>query len=106
MYFGLALLLPALWFGSWLLLAPLAFGAGYLTKGKDAWKFALASGLAWAALAFVRDGQTGAIISERMSGMFSLPSSSLLFLIIAVLGFVTAFLWFKAGGSTRVLLKR
>lgn len=105
-YFGLALLLPALWFGSWLLLAPLGFFAGYISRGEGAWKFGLASGLSWSALAFVRDGESGAIISQRLAGMLSLPGSGLLFLVIAILGFVTAYLWFKAGAGSRVLLKK
>lgn len=105
-YFGLALILPALWFGSWLLLAPVGFFAGYISRGSGAWKFALAGGLAWSTLAFVRDGKSGAIISQRLAGMLSLPASGWLFLVIAALGFVTAFLWFKAGASSRVLLKK
>jgi hypothetical protein len=104
-YLSLAFLLPAFWFGAWWMAIPIAFVLGFWLQGKDAAKFALGCGAAWAALAFVRDGDSAGAVSYRMTGMFSLPSSGI-FLVILLLGFVTGFLWFKAGGSLRVLSKK
>ncbi len=104
-YFSLAVLLPMLWYGYWWLIIPVAFVTGYLTRLRGARAFAIGSGLAWATLAFFRDGELAGRVSKRMAGMFSMPSSGFLFLLIAVLGFVTAWLWFKAGRAVRTALR-
>jgi hypothetical protein len=92
-YLSLAFLLPAFWFGAWWMAIPIAFVLGFWLQGKDAAKFALGC------------GDSAGAVSYRMTGMFSLPSSGI-FLVILLLGFVTGFLWFKAGGSLRVLSKK
>jgi hypothetical protein len=61
----------------------------------------LAAAIAWAALAYLKDGHSHGLISQRMSGLFNLPAAPLIFLVMAALGAMTAFLFFKAGSSMR-----
>jgi hypothetical protein len=100
-YIGLTLVLPAFWFGFWWLLIPIAFAMGYTVK-ISGHGFALGSGIAWAALAFIRDGQNShGAIAGRMAGMFSLPGAPAFYCLLIFLGYLTAILWFKAGGQAR-----
>ena len=99
MYISLGLMLPAFWFGAWWLIAPIVFAVGWLTVPRGGVSFAFGVGLAWSALAFVRAGEHGSIIFRRMSAMLSLPYPWMLFVLLTGLGFLTAWLWFKAGAA-------
>jgi hypothetical protein len=95
-----------MWLGFWWLLVPLSFVLGMLVK-EGGRRFALGAGVAWSALAFIRDGRNASgVIAERLAGMFSLPNAFAFFIVLALLGFVTALLWFRAGREVRVLIKR
>ena len=53
------------------------------------------------AIAFVHDGRSHGLITARMSGLFSLPSSLLFLVVIAVLSAVTGTLGYLSGRSLR-----
>lgn len=67
---------------------------------------AASAGLMQAAAAFVADGRNYGIISQRMAGLFSLPSSYLMFAVMFALAFVTALLWLRAGVFLRSTISR
>lgn len=100
---SLAFTVASLWWVGWWTLIPLSLIAGYFLDQYPSrqWQQALASGVAWAALAFVRDGQSFGLISRRMSGAFNLPRPELIFGLVFVLGALTAWLWFRAGRFLR-----
>ena len=58
---------------------------------------ALNATAAWIVLAFVRDAMNGFRISHRVGGFLSLPSGFLLYVVIAILAFVTAWLAASSG---------
>ncbi len=62
-------------------------------------------GLVTAALAFVKDGQNSGLISPRVAGLFGLPSSFLLYVLMFGISFVTAFLCFRAGARLAQLYR-
>ncbi len=106
-YLALGLLLPAFWFGFWWLIFPIALAVGYaMGEKRSGIAFALGAGLVWASLAFVRDGETAGVISRRLAGMFSLPGSVAFFVLVFVIGFLSAWFWFAAGRQIQVLLNR
>ncbi len=98
-FFGLALSAAVIWLLPWWALPLTAFLIGFMLPYKFhyVWSFSLSAGLAMAALSFVRDGQSHGLISKRMAGLLSLPTPTLLFAVIFILGFVTAALWMQAG---------
>ena len=100
-YLSLLILLPALWFGWWWLLPLIAFLSGLSLREQKPWHFAAGAGLAWSALAFIRDGELAGIVSERMSGAFFMPWGPLFFVIVFLVAFITAWLWFRVGRALR-----
>lgn len=62
---------------------------------------AMAAGFANVACAFFDDGRNYGLISKRMSGMFSLPSSYGIFAVMFMLAFVSVILWLRAGMALR-----
>jgi hypothetical protein len=100
-YFSLALFLVAGWVLPWWALAVVALVLGFSFPQSRGRSVALAAAIAWAALAFIKDGHSHGIISQRMSGLFSLPAAPVMFVVMGVLGAVTAFLFFKAGSAIR-----
>jgi hypothetical protein len=108
MFFGMAILLPTIWFFPWWVPALVASGLGWMNGPRPssaAWQIALAGGLVTVALAFIKDGRNAGIISERMSGLFSLPHSSMIFALVFFLMFVTLFLCFQAGAVVSTVYK-
>ena len=107
MFFGMVILLPTIWFLPWWVPALIAGGIGWISgpRSSYAWQLALAGGLVSAALSFIKDGRNAGIISERMSGLFSLPHWSLIFLLVFLLSSVTLFLCFQAGAALSSLYK-
>src|SRR5438045_391791 len=65
-----------------------------------------AAGVAHVACAFYFDGRNYGLISQRMSGLFSLPSSGLLFVVLFVMSFLSAFLWMRGGAFLRGMVSR
>lgn len=91
--------LPVLWFLPWWAVIPVAAAFGWWSgphRGR-ALQCGLAAGLAWEALAFIKDGHNHGIVSQRISSMFNLPSQFLIFQVVLLVGFITAFLFFQAG---------
>jgi len=58
---------------------------------------AAAAGIVSAALAFGADGRLHGVVSVRMAGLLSLPQPALVFWVMFMLAFITAFLWLRAG---------
>jgi len=100
LYLCLALFLLSGWFLPWWALGLLSLALGFVIDAQ-AWKVFLAGFVAWLALAFVLDGRSHGLISQRMSGLFSLPSPYLFLVVTALVGGVTAALCFKAGSSLK-----
>lgn len=107
MFFGMAILLPTIWFLPWWVPALIASGLGLVSgpRTSNAWQIALAGGLVAAALAFIKDGRNAGIISQRMSGLFSLPHWSLIFVLVFFLTSLTLFLCFQAGAALSSMYK-
>lgn len=107
MFFGMAVMIPVIWFLPWWSMGLASLWLGFISgpRPRNAVTFACAAGLVWAALAFLKDGKSSGIISQRMSAMFTLPFPPLIFVLVFVLGFVTAFLCFRAGAALSVLYK-
>jgi hypothetical protein len=107
MYFGMALLLPLIWFLPWWSVAAAAGWLGWISGPRlgNALKFSSAAGIVSFALAFIKDGRNGGLISPRVAGLFGLPFSGAAFLMVFVLAFVTAFLCFQAGAWLSTLYK-
>ena len=107
MFFGMAILLPTIWFLPWWVPALIAYGLGWIMgpRTSNAWQIALAGGFVAAALSFIKDGRHAGIISQRMSGLFSLPHPSLVFVLVLILSFVTLFLCFQSGAALSSLYK-
>ncbi|MGZ3722487.1 MAG: hypothetical protein ACXVA9_06135 [Bdellovibrionales bacterium] len=99
-YFSVVVFSFCGWFLPWYGLGAAAFILGIAFPDKPA-QVSLGAALAWAAGAYLLDGQSHGIISQRMSGLFGLPSSFLIFLVMAFLAAVTAFLCFNAGAAIR-----
>lgn len=106
-FFSLALFLLVSWTSPWWVVGIIGFAMGLLREMnfKESFHFSSACALAWAALAYVNDGRNFGLISSRVGGLLSLPYSSLVFLIMAVLGFVTVFLCLQSGLALRGLFK-
>lgn len=104
-FFCLVVFLFTLWASSWWCFAAVSFVLGYLVQKVRVKLFqvAAAGAIAWAALAFVQDGISHGLISKRMTALLGLPSPFLIFLLMAVLGALTAVLAFRAGVSVRKL---
>jgi hypothetical protein len=100
-YFCLAVFLVVGWLCPWWALAVAALILGLAFPTASGRGVALAAAVAWAALAYIKDGMSQGIISRRMSGLFSLPAAPLIFLLMAVLGAITALLFYKAGSAIR-----
>jgi hypothetical protein len=62
---------------------------------------AVASGIAYAACAFMADGRNYGLISRRMSGLFMLPSPYLLFAVLFMISFISVLLWLRFGFEIR-----
>lgn len=105
-FFCLAVFSLVLWFFPWWSLALVAFVVGMFVREYRGLHVALAGAVAWSALAFLQDGFSHGLISKRMSVLLGLPSSGLLFLLMAVLGAVTAILCAHAGRSLQQIYKR
>jgi hypothetical protein len=103
-FFCLALFLLCGWLLPWWGLALIAFFLGIAFNGK-ARHVALAAAAAWTALAYIHDGQSHGIIARRMAGLFGLPSPYLIFLLMAILGALTALFFFQAGAVIRGAVK-
>lgn len=106
-FFSLALFVVASWSAPWWLAGGIGFAMGSLREmnAREALHFSSACGVAWAALAYVQDGRNFGLISRRVGGLFNLPHFSIVFLLMAILGFVTAFLGLQAGLALRGLFK-
>lgn len=103
-FFSLGLFLVAVKFLPWWGLALVAFLLGTMLKKSSAsWglQVALAGASAWMALAFLQDGRSLGVISQRLASLFHLPSPLLIFVIVALLGALTAGLPFQAGTRLR-----
>lgn len=105
MFMGMAILLPVIWFLPWWSVALISLWMGWISgpRRKNALNYGLAAGFVWSALAFIKDGRSGALISQKMAGLLSLPFAPLLFLLVFVIAFVTAFLCFQAGATLSTL---
>lgn len=101
-FFALAVFLACGWLLPWWSLAAASLSLGILLPTRPAWTISFAAAVAWATLAFLKDGHSHGIISQRMSALFGLPAAPLIFLVMAILGAVTAVLFFKAGASLRL----
>lgn len=105
-YFSGCLLIPLLWFFPWWSLGVLGCILGLVDKAarQNSWKFALSAGLVWSALAFIKDGRSHGLISQRMSGLFYLPQPYLIFAVVFVVASVSGYLSYRAGASIKVLI--
>jgi hypothetical protein len=107
---ALGLFLLATWFLPWWSAALIGFALGWLSANWNmrwlAPQVASAAALSWMALAYVQDGRSYGLISQRMAGVFGLPSAQLIFVLQGFLGFVTALLAFKSAKALRQLVLR
>jgi hypothetical protein len=97
LYLSLFLFLLCGWLLPWWCLALMSFALGIFLRG-SAWKVGAAAALAWAGLAYILDGRSHGLISQRMSGLFGMPAPYFIFVLMAAMGGITATLFFKAGG--------
>lgn len=102
-FFAILVMLPVIWFLPWWAVALSAFVLGYWVASRVSQQLsvAVAAGLVWAALAYLRDGQNYGLISKRMSGLLGLPYDFLIFPALAILGFAVALLWVRMGALVR-----
>ncbi len=102
-FFGMALMLPVVWFLPWWCFVLFSVLAGALSGGvpRATWSFAFGAALIWPALAFIKDGRSAGVISQKLSALLSLPSPGLIFVVVFILAFVTAFLSFQTGATLR-----
>ncbi|NJL23858.1 MAG: hypothetical protein HC902_00840 [Calothrix sp. SM1_5_4] len=68
-------------------------------------RVAAGAGTAQAALTYLADGKNYGLVSQRVGGLFSLPSPVLIFVVAGLLAFVTVFLAFQVGVLSRDLTK-
>ena len=97
--------LLAAWFLPWWMTALTAFILGWICHGWGmrfpALQVSLAGALSWATSAYVQDGRSHGLISERMAALFGLPSSPLIFVVMGFLGLVTTLLAFQSAATLR-----
>lgn len=67
---------------------------------------AVSAGVAQAALAFWADGRLLGVVSRRLGGLLQLPSPMLMFAVMFGLGFISAFLWLRAGVWIRLMFQK
>lgn len=98
-FFSLAVFLLASWTLPWwgLALAAAVLGGLRPTGWCSDLQRGGAAALAWAALAYVQDGRNFGQVSRRLAGLFHLPRPALIFVVMALLAFVTAVLCAHAG---------
>ncbi len=86
-------------------MAAFVFGVFQPGDKKRDLQLAFSAAIAHAALAFYKDGRNLGLISKRMSGLFGLPQPELIFLVMAVLAFVTVWLGLRAGKIPEAIRK-
>ena|ERR1035437_9375217 len=98
-YFSLFIFLICAWTLPWWGIAAVAFILGLIMPGKfkRAWEVSFAAGVAASVLAYVLDGRSHGLISQRMSGLFGLPFAPAIFLVMGILTGITVFLYYQAG---------
>lgn len=106
-FFALLIFLPLIWFAPWWALGLGSFVLGYtrVHTWKEQWTISLVAGMVWAALAFIRDGQSYGLISKRLSGLLGLPVSGGVFLIVLALGLLFSLLWLRSGALVKVAFR-
>lgn len=104
-FFSLAVFLVSAWSTPWWVAALIGLVMGMARENtwRESIQFSSACALAWAALAYVNDGRNFGLISKRVGGLLNLPHFSLLFVIMAVIGFMTVFLSLQSGQALRGL---
>ena len=102
-YLALGVMALAISFFPWWSIAGagLILGALLPSGRKVAAQMGLAAGTVWAAWAYIRDSQNYGLISQRMSGVFGLPYAWMIFAVVFVLGFITAYLCTRAGHAMK-----
>lgn len=105
-FFCLALFLALGWLAPWwaAALAALALGWARPASPREIFQLGGASALAWAALAYIKDGRNFGLISQRLAGMFNLPHPLLVYVCMGLIAFATVVLCAQAGASLRLLL--
>jgi hypothetical protein len=100
-FFSLAVFAVCAWILPWwcLSLAALLMGVFFTASRKSALQITASAGLVWAAMAWIWDGHSYGIISHRMAGLFNLPATVLIFVLMAAVGGVTALLSYLTGAS-------
>jgi hypothetical protein len=99
--FFVSLILIALtsWFCPWW---SLVLVAGALSSCRTpSWMVTIAAMMVWPALAFIQDGLNHGQISGRMAGLLQLPEPILIFVLMAILAGVTAWLACQVGALLR-----
>lgn len=106
-YAALLIFIPVIWLLPWWMSMLLAAVTGFLTgqSFKMSVQVGLACGVTWAALAFIKDGSSSGIISHKIAGLLSLPSSGLIFAVLFTLGLATGFLGHQAGAAISVIFR-
>ncbi len=89
----------------WWGIVPIWIAVGFLRPAKWTLDVLLAAvvGMVGVAMAFYADGATGGLISQRMSGLFSLPQRELIFAVVFGINWTTAFLSVRAGAVIRLV---
>ena len=93
-FLSLLIFLPCAGFLPWWSLSLGAFFLGGL-RPSHALSVSGAAGISWAALAFIFDGRSHGLISQRMSGLFNLPWPWMIFLGMFMIAALTALLSYK-----------
>ena len=98
------------WGLPWWMFTPVGVFLGWMNgghqRGLRSLQIAAAAALAILAAAFVQDGRSSGLIAKRMAGVFGLPHASLMFVMMALFGAITATLGVQCGIFLRQKLTR
>ena len=108
-FFGLIIFLVSVPLLPWYGLCAIALGLGFALHNSSIGQhlvLGLTAGIAQAALAFYLDGRNYGLISQRMGGLFNLPSPYLIFFVMFLWAFLSVFLWLRTGLFLRQLYRK
>ncbi len=106
--FCLAVFFLTGWFLPWWAVPIVAIGVGFILPGhlSRTLKVMVAAGLSAATCAYLLDGSSHGLISQRMSQLFNLPSSICIFGLMAVISVIGALLGYRSGIFLKTLCQK
>jgi hypothetical protein len=105
LFFSLTVFCLCIWLLPWWGVFFAAGFLGWILPGglRRTLEVTLSAALVAVAVAFVSDERSFGLISKRMSGVFSLPFSSGIFVVLGVIVALTAFFGYRSGMVLRTL---